>query len=68
VSAADGEILISDALREALPGKDLGLCDRGLHELKGVPGVWQLFAVEAAGGAACVDERQATGDGTERRP
>lgn len=50
-SAADGEILISGALREALSGKDLGLRDRGRHKLKGVPGEWQLFAVAAVGGA-----------------
>ncbi|MEO8251020.1 MAG: adenylate/guanylate cyclase domain-containing protein [Chloroflexota bacterium] len=50
-SAADGEILISEALGEALPGRDLGLHDRGRHKFKGVPGEWQLFALAPVGGA-----------------
>jgi class 3 adenylate cyclase len=45
-----GEILVSNALREALSGQELALHDRGRHELKGVPGEWQLFAVDTAGG------------------
>ncbi len=45
-----GEILVSDTMREALSGQELALHDRGRHELKGVPGEWQLFAVETAGG------------------
>jgi class 3 adenylate cyclase len=45
-----GEILVSNTLREALSGQELALHDRGRHELKGVPGEWQLFAVETVGG------------------
>ena len=45
-------VLISNALREALSGQEVALHDRGRHELKGVPGEWQLFAVETAG---CID-------------
>jgi len=45
-----GEILVSNTMREALSGQELALHDRGRHELKGVPGEWQLFAVETAGG------------------
>jgi len=36
MAAADGEILVSDALHEALAEADLA--DRGRHELRGVPG------------------------------
>ncbi len=46
-AAGDGEILISDAVRSAFTGTDLNLHDRGVHELKGVPGKWPLYAVEA---------------------
>jgi class 3 adenylate cyclase len=46
-AAGDGEILISGAVREASSGVHPQLGDRGRHELKGVPGEWQLFVVEA---------------------
>jgi class 3 adenylate cyclase len=50
--AGDGEILVSDALRDAVSGANVELLDRGRHGLKGVPGEWQLYAVEAAQGLA----------------
>jgi class 3 adenylate cyclase len=46
--AGDGEILISDALRAAITGTPVELLDRGRHELKGVPGEWQLYSVTSA--------------------
>ena len=46
-AAGDGEILISDAVRDVGSGVDVQLGDRGRHELKGVPGEWHLFALEA---------------------
>ena len=46
-AASDGEILISDAVREVGSAVDAQLGDRGRHELKGVPGEWQLFVLEA---------------------
>jgi class 3 adenylate cyclase len=48
-AAGEGEVLASDALREALTGASVTAADRGTHALKGVPGAWQLYAVEAAG-------------------
>lgn len=48
-AAGDGEILISDPLREAIDGPGIGTSRRGRHDLKGVPGDWQLYAVETAG-------------------
>jgi class 3 adenylate cyclase len=47
-AANEGEILISGAVREAAPGIAPQVADRGRHELKGVPGEWQLFALETA--------------------
>jgi class 3 adenylate cyclase len=47
-AAGDGEILISDAVREAVSGADFPTVDRGTHLLKGVPGEWELFALQPA--------------------
>ena len=43
--AGPGEILVSGTLRDLVVGSGLQFDDRGLHELKGVPGQWQLFGV-----------------------
>ena len=48
--ARDDQILVSEDLAEVLSGA-VPLDDAGRHELKGVPGEWQLFAVQGAGGA-----------------
>lgn len=47
--ARPGEILISKTARELIQGSDIRLRDRGSHVLKGVPGRWHLFGVEAMG-------------------
>jgi class 3 adenylate cyclase len=47
--AGPGEILMSDALREAIRTSELSLHDRGQHQLKGVPGEWQLYSVQELG-------------------
>ncbi len=44
--AEPNEILVSQTVRDALVGSDVVLASRGSHELKGVPGHWDLFAVE----------------------
>lgn len=46
-AAADGEILLSAAARDAIPEDQFPTTDRGSHELKGVPGAWQLYALES---------------------
>jgi class 3 adenylate cyclase len=46
-AAADGEILLSAAVRDAISGTEFPTTDRGRHELKGVPGQWQLYALES---------------------
>jgi hypothetical protein len=36
---------MSSTLRDLLIGSGIEFEDRGVHELKGVPGEWRLFAV-----------------------
>jgi class 3 adenylate cyclase len=48
-TAGDGEVYVSDALREAVAELDVVLAERGLHVLKGVPGEWRLYRVDALG-------------------
>jgi class 3 adenylate cyclase len=43
--AARGEILVSNTVRDLVAGSGLEFEDRGERELKGVPGVWRLYAV-----------------------
>jgi len=43
--AGPGETLVSGTLRDLVVGSGLVFEDRALHELKGVPGEWRLFAV-----------------------
>jgi len=43
--AATGEILVSATVRDLVAGSGLGFANRGLHELKGIEGQRQLFAV-----------------------
>jgi class 3 adenylate cyclase len=43
--AAPGEVLVSQTVRDLVVGSDITFENRGAHELKGVPGEWQLFAV-----------------------
>jgi pimeloyl-ACP methyl ester carboxylesterase len=44
--AQPNEILISQAVRDALLGSALEWSDRGAQHLKGVPNEWQIFAIE----------------------
>ncbi len=44
--AAGGEILVSRTVADILLGSGLPLRERGAHDLKGVPGVWELYAVD----------------------
>jgi DNA-binding NarL/FixJ family response regulator len=45
--AGRGEVLVSATTRELVAGSGLEFEDRGVHELKGVPGEWRLYAVRA---------------------
>jgi len=44
--ANGGEVLVSSTLKDAVVGSDIRFTDRGSHMLKGIPGKWNLFAVE----------------------
>ncbi|PWU24913.1 MAG: adenylate/guanylate cyclase domain-containing protein [Candidatus Rokuibacteriota bacterium] len=43
--AAAGEVLVSSTVKDLVVGSGIEFADRGTHELKGVPGAWQLLAV-----------------------
>jgi len=46
MSAAEpGEVLVSGTLRDLVAGSGLRFHDRGVQELKGVPGEWHLWAL-----------------------
>jgi class 3 adenylate cyclase len=45
--AEPGEVLVSRTVKDLVAGSGIELDDRGEHELKGIPGGWQLFAVKA---------------------
>jgi class 3 adenylate cyclase len=47
--ATAGEILVSRTVKDLVAGSGLEFDDRGLHNLKGVPEAWQLFAVRPPG-------------------
>ena len=46
--ALPGEVLVSSTVKDLVAGSGLVFQDRGAHTLKGIPGQWQLFAVERA--------------------
>lgn len=43
--ARPGEVLVSQTVRDLVAGSGLSFEERGVTELKGVPGEWRLFAV-----------------------
>ena len=45
--AGPGEVLVTSTVRDLVAGSGIEFADRGRHELKGVPGEWQVLAVEA---------------------
>lgn len=52
MSLADaGDILVTSTTKELTTGSGFGFEDFSAHELKGVPGTWQVFAVTAVDGA-----------------
>jgi pimeloyl-ACP methyl ester carboxylesterase len=42
--AGPGEVLISQTVKDLTAGSGLEYADRGVHELKGIPGEWRLYA------------------------
>jgi class 3 adenylate cyclase len=56
--AGPGEILVSRTVCDLVVGSGTGFVDRGNVELRGVPGTWQLLAVDRHGPAAGSAEAQ----------
>ena len=44
-SARAGEVVVSQTVKDLVAGSGIEFDDRGVHELKGVPDAWRLFAV-----------------------
>jgi pimeloyl-ACP methyl ester carboxylesterase len=44
--ASPGEVLVSSTVKDLVAGSGLAFRERGIEQLKGVPGEWRLFAVE----------------------
>lgn len=47
-AAAPGTVYVSQTVRDLVVGSEITLLDRGVHELKGIPGSWVLYEVETA--------------------
>jgi hypothetical protein len=45
--AGPGEVLVSSTVKDLVAGSGLRFRKRGVHELKGIPGAWQLYSVES---------------------
>ena len=43
--AGADEVLITGTVRDLVAGSGLSFSDRGVHELKGVPGTWRILQV-----------------------
>ena len=44
-SAGPDEVVVSGTVRDLVAGSGIDFADRGVHQLKGVPGDWRLFTV-----------------------
>ena len=44
--AGPGEVLVSRTVRDLVAGSGISFAEHGTRVLKGVPGEWQLYAVE----------------------
>lgn len=47
--ARPGEVLISGSIPPLVAGSGFSFADRGPHELRGIPGTWELYALSASG-------------------
>lgn len=47
-AAGPGEVLVSGTVKDLVAGSGIEFEERGMHELKGVPGEWRLYAVRTA--------------------
>jgi pimeloyl-ACP methyl ester carboxylesterase len=47
--AEPGEVLVSSTVKDLVAGSGITFSERGVRELKGIPGEWRLFAVRHEG-------------------
>ena len=47
-AAGPSEVLVSSTVKDLVAGSGIRFEDRGLTELRGIPGEWRLYAVDAA--------------------
>ncbi len=47
-TARGGEVVVSSTVKDLVAGSGIAFEDRGVHELKGIPGEWRLFGVASA--------------------
>ena len=43
--AGPGEVLVSSTVKDLVAGSGIDFTERGVQQLRGVPGEWSLFAV-----------------------
>ena len=60
-----GEVLVTSTTKELVTGSGLGFEPMSAHELKGVPGTWQVFALRAVDGQS-VGRQLAAEEAVER--
>jgi class 3 adenylate cyclase len=51
-AAGPGEVMVSSTVRDLVSGSGVAFDARGRHQLKGVPGTWQLYTASRAAPAA----------------
>ena len=56
--AQPSEVLVSGTVRDLVIGSPIGFIDRGRHELKGVPGMWHMYAVTEPETSVEIDLRE----------
>jgi class 3 adenylate cyclase len=44
--ATADEVLVSSTVKDLVAGSGIAFDERGIYELKGIPGEWRLFAVD----------------------
>src|SRR5262249_43065622 len=53
-AARGGEVVVPSTVKDLVAGSGIDFEDRGLHELKGIPGEWRLFGVATGAAAAAL--------------
>ena len=45
--AQPGGVLVSETVKDLVSGSRINFRDRGVHQLKGIPGEWRLFSARS---------------------